>query len=222
MWLESGSLTHPAASAPICSKPHRHISPPGRRLLFPTALHPEAHTPKPIRSSQQPVGLAGGTDEETDPERRRAMPKAHRGHGPAPHLTPQCCSEAAAEGPCTLQPEEPTKAKGEPHSPGAPPGRCEFVFGDPVGEAYQHLTSLAGSADRPPLYDAVGTLSGLSAPPPPSPCPGSGRSSVTAQPPARRGCAGNGSRRLTRTLSSTANGPTGRNCGHPPSTDDGD
>lgn len=101
------------------------------------------------------------------------MPKAHRGHGPAPHLTPQCCSEAAAEGPCTLQPEEPTKAKGEPHGPGAPPGRCEFVFGDPVGEAYQHLTSLAGSADRPPLYDAVGTLSGPSGPPsrllPPAP-----------------------------------------------------
>lgn len=56
-WRESGSPTRPAALAPIFPRPHCCISPAGRRLLLPTALHPKAQQMFAAVPRDQQAGL---------------------------------------------------------------------------------------------------------------------------------------------------------------------
>lgn len=130
------------------------------------------------------------------------MPKAHRDHEPASHLGAD--PEAAAKGPCTLQTEEPANAKGEPRRPGAPPRRrcgCSILTRGFPGRLCRQATPLRCCGDSQWT---------------PAPCPGSGQSSVTVQPPAPGCCAANGSRHLMRTLSSLPTAPQGGTTGTPP------
>lgn len=143
-WRESGSPTRPAALAPIFPRPHCCVSPAGRRLLLPTALHPKAQQ----MFAAVPRDQQAGTDEETGPERRQALLKAHRDEpSPKPSVPGLCAcftqQELMIAKGVTPQPRSPTAAGACLRRTRGVPGQCSAFP--------------AGSAAGPPLH---GQLSG--------------------------------------------------------------